>query len=176
MRRLVFAAVIVALVAACGGGPALMIEDFETRQDLDRLTWRCHYWLEQSAKLVTSGRFGLLVELPTGEFPTLELREFPANWRGYRWFEFDVLAPDLAGGELLVRIDDRGPSERFEDRFTGGVPLTGAPQHVRIPLERIRRGAGGRDLDLEHISRVLFFLKSADRRHALYLDRVCLTQ
>jgi hypothetical protein len=176
MRRLAAVAVLALLVVACGRSPVLMINDFESKTDLDRLTWRCHYWLEQSTRLVTSGRAGLSVDLPPGEFPTLELREIPPNWRGCRWFEFDVLASDLAGGELLVRIDDNGPSENFADRFTGVVPLTGRPQHVRFPLERIRRADGGRTLDLRHMFRVLFFLKRADRRHTIYLDRVCLTR
>ncbi len=176
MRRAVVLLLLLCAIVACGSRPVLMVNDFETPSDLLRLTWRCHYWLEQTVHLVTSGKRGLSVELPTGEFPTLELREIPADWRGYRWFEFDVEAPDLAGGELLVRIDDQGPSDRFADRYTGTVALTGRAQHVRLPVETIRHAAGGRELDLRHMFRVLFFLKQADRRHTIYFDRVCLTR
>lgn len=160
------------LLAGCGSDPTLYLNSFETDEDLDRLVWRCPYWIEQTGRFVTHGEFGLLVELPPGDFPTLELREVPADWRGYSWFVADFSAPDLAGAELLIRIDDEGPSDRFADRFTATTALTGGPQTVRLPIERIRRGNGGRELDLKHIDRVLFFLKHAKQRHILLLDGV----
>lgn len=169
---------LVALLApsGCRRPDVLSLNDFETAEELDRLTWRCPYWLEASPRFVTGGERGLLVEFPPRLYPTLELREVPGDWRGYTAFEADLFAPDSAGDELLIRIDDRGDSRDYADRFERVVPLTGEPQRLRIPLEEIRRGNGGRELDLSRMERVLFFLKRTDRRVVWYLDRVCLTR
>jgi len=176
MKRLVVALLLLLALSACRG-PELAINDFETEEDMLRLTWRCPYWLEQTTKFVTSGEHGLLVEMPPRQYPTLYLREVPADWRGYNMFEFDVLAPaGLAGQDLMVRIDDKGPSDNFADRFEAAVPLTGAPQHVQLPVERIGRGNGGRELDLGSIERVMFYLKQSDKRVMLYFDGVRLTR
>ncbi|MDP8225308.1 MAG: hypothetical protein P9L99_18245 [Candidatus Lernaella stagnicola] len=163
------------LLAGCRGD-TLMINSFETDADLDALTWRCPYWIERTTSFATHGGQGLAVEMPPGEYPTLELRDVPADWRGYRYFEVDLSLPELPGGELFIRIDDQGDSERFADRFTLTVPLTGKPQHVRVPLERIERGNGGRRLDLSAMDRILFYLKHSDRRVTCYLDGVRLSR
>ncbi len=168
---------VLALLVLAGCRPdTLMLNDFETDADLGRLTWRCRYWLEQTTAFVTGGEAGLSIEFPTGEYPTLELREIPADWRGYKWLEADLWAPGQAGGELLIRIDDQGDSENFADRFTLTVPLTGDPQHVRVPLERVQRGNGGRRLDLGRMNRILFYLKASERRVTWHLDGVRLTR
>jgi len=173
---LLFLSIAPLLAGGCERPDVLPLNDFETEQDLDRLTWRCPYWLEASPHFVTGGERGLLVEFPARLYPTLELREVPADWRTYTALEADILAPDSAGAELLIRIDDQGDSRRFADRFDRAIPLTGKPQRLRIPLEDIRRGNGGRSLDLGRMDRILFYMKRTDRRVAWYLDRVCLTR
>jgi len=168
---------LLSLVALVACGPTtLTLNDFESAADLDRLTWRCPMWLQATDQFVTSGRAGLLVEFPTGVYPTLELWDVPADWGRHRWFEADLFAPDAGGEELMIRIDDQGDCESFADRFEITVPLTGAPQQVRIPLDRVARGNGGHPLDLRHMKRVLFYLKSADRRITWFLDGVRVTQ
>jgi hypothetical protein len=174
MKRLAWLPLLLLLVA-CRPDP-LLLNDFETEADLDRLTWRCPYWIEATQDLVTSGAHGLLVEFPPETYPTLELREVPADWAGYAFFEADLSAPNAAGEEMFIRIDDAGDSEAFADRFTYTVPLTGKAQHVKIPLERIAAGNGGRPLDLSEMDRILFFMKSTDRRLTWFLDGVKLTR
>lgn len=173
MKR--WAALFLLLVTACGGG-TLSLNDFETDADLDRLTWRCPSWLDRTDQFVVSGQSGLLVEFPPGVYPTLELWNIPGNWYWYRWLEADLAAPGAEGLEMMIRIDDQGDSENFADRFTFTAPLTGRPQRIRIPLDRVARGNGGRPLDLHRIDRVLFYLKETDRRVTWYLDGVRLTR
>jgi hypothetical protein len=177
IRRHWAAALLLAAVAfGCGNSDVLMINDFETARDLDCLKWRCHYWLEQTTEFATSGAHGLKMEFPAGEYPTVELWKVPRDWRGYTWFEADLWAPDLQGETLMIRIDDRGDATAFADRFELAVPLTGAPQHVRVPLDRIARGNGGRPQNLGAMRRILFYFGRTDRRVTLYLDGVKLTR
>ncbi|HPQ69987.1 MAG TPA: hypothetical protein PKW95_12735 [bacterium] len=176
MKRLALFLLPLILLAACSPEPVRMINDFETESDLDRLTWRCPYWIERTDEFIAVGQYGLMVEMPAGIYPTLELWNIPENWSRYARFEFDVWGPGLAGRELFVRIDDQGSSERFIDRFEAIVELTGERQHVQLPLTRVHNGNGGRPLDLSRMERVLFYFKSADERITLYLDGVRLTR
>ena len=161
---------------ACRGPESLTLNDFETEADLDRLTWRCPYWLERSAEFKPSGSYGLLVEFPSGEYPTLELREIPKDWRSYRWFEAQIWAPDLAGQKMSIRMDDAGNCDAYADRFDTVIELTGRPQMVRLPLEQVMHGNGGRRLELGRMYRILFFLQQSEVRHRWYLDGVRLVR
>jgi hypothetical protein len=171
MKRVVILCLLL-IVGGCRGEPVLMLNDFETEDDLARLTWRCPFWIEPTGAFTTSGARGLAVEFATGVYPTIELREVPADWHAYRWFEVDLWAPNLAGRELMLRLDDQGDVEEFADRFEMTVPLTGAPQHLRIPLERVAAGNGGRRQDLHRMRRVLFYFQSLDERAIVYFDKV----
>jgi hypothetical protein len=177
MRRVaMMAAIGIALCLGCRQPDVLVINDFESPADFDRFSYRCHYWLAPTTKFVTSGAQGLSMEYPPGEYSTVELREIPGDWRGYQWFEMDVWAPDLDGETLMVRMDDRGNVKDFADRFEMAVHLTGEPQHVRVPLDRVRRGDGGRPQDLGRMRRLLFYFQKLDRRVIVYLDGVKLTK
>ncbi|NLH49952.1 MAG: hypothetical protein GX444_15335 [Myxococcales bacterium] len=175
-RRWLLLGLLATALTACGQPDTLSINDFETAGDLERLTWRCPYWLEPSTALVVSGKSGLAIDFPAGIYPTLELRTVPADWRGYRYLEADLWAPDPAARELMIRIDDAGDCDAFINRFEASEPLSGRPQHLRILLERIAAGNGGRTLDLAHIKRILFYFKQTDRRITWYLDGVRLTR
>jgi hypothetical protein len=76
----------------------------------------------------------------------------------------------------MIRIDDDGDVENFADRFERAIELTGAPQRVRLSLDEVFRGNGGRPLNPRRMRRVLFYFQRLDARATLLLDNVRLTR
>ncbi|MCZ7584335.1 MAG: hypothetical protein M5R36_13905 [Deltaproteobacteria bacterium] len=159
------------MVTACGKPPGGVIMDFEDEADLDRLLWKCHATFERTEAISGHGRYALTAKLfPEELYPGVEFFDPPRDWRGYRAFAFTVYAPDAAGETLHIRIDDNPDDRDFEGRYQGYVKLTGAVQHVEIPLDEIRNQPPQGPLSLGTIRKLVIYLYNQDKPRTLVLD------
>ena len=118
---------------------------------------------------------GLLVPLVGEPYAGVELAEPSADWRGYRSLLIDVTNPGPQLLALQVRVDDRGASRAFADRYNGEFQIAaGERSVVRIPLQSIAGAPSDRKLDLSAIARIILFRSGPDGPPALLLHRVTL--
>ncbi len=91
-------------------------------------------------------------------WPGLTVDEVLPDWRGYRSLLVDVANPGSLPVTLLIRIDDRGPGNRYADHYNNSTVLApGARLQWRLPLSGLQRRTAGRSLDLAAMRRVILF-------------------
>lgn len=160
---------------ACSPNPVgpLVLHDFETDADLDRVHWSCHQLYALSVEHVASGRHSLEMKLYPADYPGLALKLSHRDWRRYDAVAFDIFNPQPEALEITVRIDDKTDYPEFEDRYNERFTLSPGATVVRIPLDTLRTSGGDRRrLDLSRIFRFMFFLVDNRELRTLFVDHI----
>jgi len=162
----------------CSGpvGHELVLNDFETDADLDRVHWQCRTLFSLSNEHATSGEHSLKMELFPADYPGLALKLDEHDWSRFGSIEFDIFNPQAEALDLTVRIDDRPDYPGFEDRYNGRHTLLPGTNYLRIPLDSLRTSGSGRPLNLKTIRRFLFFLVDTREIYRLYVDNIRLAK
>ena len=101
---------------------------------------------------------GWLITPLQNPWPGLTIDEVLPDWRDYRNLLVDVSNPGTLPVTLLVRIDDRGPGNRYVDHYNNSTILApGARAQWRLPLSGLQHRTAGRNLDLGAMRRVILF-------------------
>jgi hypothetical protein len=175
MSRLPAAVLLFVLLLACGEREKpLLLYDFETEEDLDRISWACHDRFSITDEWSASGLRSLRCRLPRGTYPGVRFLDFENDWRGFDTLALAVRNEGAEAVELVVRVDDRESGEEFGNRYNGVFSLAPGENSIRIPLEEIRRGPASRALDLSHIEQFLIFLRNGSDPPVLLVDRIAL--
>jgi hypothetical protein len=106
----------------------------------------------------------------TARYSGFHVSEVEPDWRGHRWFCFEVYSGLSGAVELVLRIDDVHHDGRVDDRFNRGVVIGPGRNAVRIGVEEIREGPRGRELDLSRVRGVGVFAVEVDSVFSVYLD------
>ena len=173
--------VILALVAAlalmgCEHKPPaapLVLDDFESQADLDRIFWRCRTTFSLTGAYRSHGQSGGLMTLYPDPYPGLSLRLPPArrDWRAYRYLALDVFNPGNEPLVLCYRIDDTKYPD-YEDRVNGRFRLCQGENRLRLDLARIQTSGTNRPLNLGRIRALIFFQVSPPSPISLGIDYV----
>lgn len=167
--------VICLFLVCCAGKPCathdLMINDFETDGDLDRLNWKCHTLFSLSDKGVSHGRSSLKITMTPSPYPGVSFIDFPKNWSCFSSLSVSFFNPEAHDVHLAMRIDDREDAPDYEDRVNSGFTLKPGMNRIRIPLESFVCPSG-RVLDLSHVFSVMFFCVKPESEVVLYVDDV----
>jgi len=107
----------------------------------------------------------------TGEWVGVEFKVNGLNWINYESLSFSIHNPNEQF-VLGLRVDDNHRCKEPRDRFNTTVPIKPGVNLISIPVEAIAAGPEMRRLNLKQISRVLFFIKSADKPHKFFIDDV----
>jgi len=156
------------------GGPnrSKTIFDFERPEELQKLNWECHKWMELTRKGTTSGKSALKVSLPPGQYPGLTFEKIPSDWSGARYFKMDVTNPEAQAVKFNLRIDDNRSGREYADRFDKTFILKPGLNSLVIPTADIRTNLYPRPLNLKKIDRFLVFIPSNPARRDLYIDHI----
>ncbi|HEX8947875.1 MAG TPA: hypothetical protein VF790_02865 [Dissulfurispiraceae bacterium] len=162
------------LLLNCGGSAPrdLVLLDFESDRELDRIHWDCHTLLSLSDRHVSHGSKSLKLELFTSEYPGLSPVLGENDWRGYRALLFDIYNPQENAVRITVRIDDREDYPEYRDRYNGGFTLAPGPNRIRIPLGALTTPGAARRLDLGEIRRLFIFTARPERKVVLFVDYI----
>ena len=150
----------------------LVLNDFETDADLDRIHWQCRALFSLSSEYVTSGRQSLKMELFPAAYPGLALKINEGDWRRFESIVFDIYNPQDETLEITVRIDDRPDYPDYGDRYNDRYALLPGGNHIRIPISSLRTSGSGRPLNLKTIKRFLFFLVDTQKIYTFYVDDI----
>ena len=156
-----------------------MLGSFEDAEDLS--LWRPNSYsftgegrYRSSTNYATQGEFSQEVVAAVGGWPGVSFDAGEQDWSMYEALAFDVYN---TGSEFLLfaRIDGSGVSGMEGGRYDHEFFMQKGQNHLRIPIEQIRAGTKGRELDLKAIHRVVLFIDSASAPRTFYLDNVRLT-
>ncbi len=147
----------------------LIINDFETDADLDRLRWKCHTLFFLSDQGVSHGQSSLRMELTPSPYPGVSFKDFPQDWRGYSFLDVSFFNPGPSELRLAVRIDDKEDAPAYEDRFNHGLTVHPGMNRLSIPFSSLVCPSGRR-LEPAHIYSLMFFAVNPDKTVVLFVD------
>ncbi len=147
------------------------IGDFETPIEL--VWWRRNGGarIARTDEGSATGRFALRVELGRGRYPGVAVEGRSFDWAGYDTLAFWVDNP----GEsfpLLVRVDDDGDCDEYEDRYNGRFVVPRGASRVAIPLARVETAPRARRMRLSRIRGLYVFAEAATTPAYFLIDDV----
>ena len=95
--------------------------------------------------------------LEPGTYPGLTLDELYPDWRGFRLLELTIVSDREAPLAMSIRVNDAAHDNRHADRFNRSLVIARGVNHVRIPLDEIRRAPDTRTMDMARIRTVILF-------------------
>lgn len=154
----------------------LVLLDFESDSELDRLDWKCHALYSLSHEHSTHGLKSLKMELYPSDYPGVAplLREH--DWSRYKAFCFDIYNPQKTAVTITVRLDDDKKYPNYGDRCNKKVVLQSGVNRVVIPLSSFITSGSRRQLNLKSIWRFFIFLPHPHERIVLFLDYIRLSR
>lgn len=150
--------------------------DFETDQELDRLSWACRVIYARDQQHATRGRYSLRVEVYPDDYPGFKTTDFRTDWRGYARLEIDVFNPLDEGISLAYRMDDRQDGPPHADRANGSFFLEPGPNALHMDLASLRTSGTNRPLAVGHVHGLYLFLVRPAHPVTLFLDNIRLVR
>jgi hypothetical protein len=154
------------------GIPELIILDFESDSDLDRVSWKCHTLLNLAEKHATNGKNSLRLELYPSKYPGFVPILEEKDWRAYNALCLDIYNPSNKNLKIVIRIDDRKDFPHYDNRYNMGFELNPGKNNIRIPLDTLITSRTKRKLELKTIHRLLIFMVHPLQKVVLYLDYI----
>lgn len=162
------------ILAACSNTvpEELILFDFETDSELDRIHWKCFTLFGLSDMNATHGVSSLAMELYPSSYPGWNAKLSVKNWQRYKTLGFDVYNPESREVHIGLRIDDREDYPDYADRYNQQFLLKPGMNRLKIPLKSLVTSGTGGALDLKNIYRFLIFMGYPERKYLLYLDYI----
>lgn len=115
----------------------------------------------------------LRVELHSGHYPGITVRDPPRNWQGHAHLELDITNPEPRPLRLTLRINDRAHDGRHDDRLNYRIELPGRTRtRYRIPYETIENAPHDRPMALDEITMLLLFGGTEQHGRTFYLSEI----
>lgn len=130
-----------------------------------------------SEEYAYTGKKSLRVTFGTQAYSGIAMEHMPGNWQGFSHLHFAVYNPQEKEVTLHTRIHDvlHAKSERmiYADRFNRTFflpPVTWTV--IQIPLEKIKNAPRTREMDMDKISSIGFFVARETVSVTLYIDDI----
>ena len=151
-----------------------LISGFENKTELTR--WASKEKLMRSTDRSTEGKYSLKFAILPEGYSGLSIMDFSANWKPYRWLQFDIWTA-RSQLPITVRIHDRDHVESaqlYSDRFNQRYTLLKGWNRILIDLQKVKLSPQGRMLNLEEVWGLGLFSHDLGTREVVYLDRITL--
>lgn len=150
----------------------VVLFDFESDADLDRINWRCFRLYSISDRYASNGSRSLKLEIFPSPSPVWSPRIRTEDWRQYASLEMEFFNPQDNGIGIILRLDDREDIPPVSDRYNKSVQLRPGANVIQVPLQKLTTSGSRRTMDLDTITRFLIFMQDTERCCTLYLDYV----
>ena len=107
------------------------------------------------------------------QYPGFKSARVDLDWSGYDTLRMDVFNPQEAPVSVVVKITDTQSGAAFDSRYNGDVFILNGQNSIEIPFEKMR--AGGRRIDVAHITEVNIFMGAPKADTVLYFDNIRVT-
>jgi hypothetical protein len=118
-----------------------------------------------------AGKVALLTLYP-GFYPGLTMRELSPDWSPYNEIQFSLFSLRTDTLTLEFRVNDRHHTEKYADRFNTILKVKPGENRIIFPLERIRKTASGRTMDLTDMGTVVLFAHRPADSISIYLSDI----
>jgi hypothetical protein len=156
--------------------PNLVLFDFETDSELDRIHWQCHTLMSISDHHTTHGSKSLKLELHPSPYPGFKPVLKQRNWEKFNALQFDIYNPANEDAPITIRIDDKKDSNEYADRYNKTFLIQPGLSQMIIPLDSLVTSGTNRQLNLERIDKFLLFSVNPTEKMVLYLDYIRLVR
>ena len=109
------------------------------------------------------------------KYPTLNLKQINNNWSGFKSFSVSIFNPLESKSSVILRIHDKNHKQsgfQLKDRFSYRLNLLAGWNKIRINLSKIKNSPFGREMDMEHINGLMFFMVNVSESKILYFDKI----
>lgn len=149
--------------------------DFESDQELDEVSWKCHTLMSISDSHVTHGKASLMLEMYPSAYPGFNPELKVKDWSKYKAFCFDVYNPGEKKEDAILRIDDTEDNTEYKDRYNHRLILKKGMNHITIPMDSLITSGTGRRMNTSTIDKFLLFIPGPAEKVVLFLDYVRLS-
>jgi hypothetical protein len=172
--KIIFFIIFLIFLQNCHSNTAqeLVLFDFESDSELDRIQWRCHTLLSLSNEHITHGEKSLKLELFPSDYPGLTAMLKENDWERFKVLCFDIYNPGEKQVQVSVRIDDRKDYPDYGERYNKRFNINPGMNHITIPFNTLLTSGTNTKLNLHKIYRLLIFMVHPEKRVTLYLDYV----
>jgi len=162
------------LITGCHGAEQknLVLLDFESDSELDKVKWKCHTLFRLSNENATHGSKSLKFEFYPSAYPGFSPVLETSDWINYDDLSFDVYNPETKKIEIVVRIDDREDAPGYTDRYNRSFSLSLGLNRISIPFDTLITSGAGRKLDLKTIQALVIFMVDPLEKVTLYVDYI----
>jgi hypothetical protein len=130
-----------------------------------------HFLAASEAHFVVTTDGSLRVQPDRGRWPGILLEDVWPDWRAYSALVIDVSNTNDQALWILVRIDDRRPDPRYQNRYNQHFELGPLSRRViRVPVVEIELAPTGSKMDLAHIERIMLFEDGSKSTYTFYLN------
>ncbi len=178
LRAIAAGLVVLVCLAPCSRktNREILLFDFETEAELDRLLWSCHTLYSLSDRHAAHGSHSLKIELFPSDSPGLVPLLAVKDWSPYTELSFDIYNPSREPVRAEIRVDDKDDYPDYGDRYNKRVVLKSGGNHITIPLYSLVASGSNRHLHLGHIRRLFIFLPYPGQKTTLYVDAIKLAR
>ena len=106
------------------------------------------------------------------KYPGMEIWEPSPDWTGYDYLLVSILSENSIDLRLVIRINDLGHNQLYEDRFNRAFDLHLGMNELKIDLHDVRLAPAGREMDMTRVTSIIFFTERPRDTLTLYLDNV----
>lgn len=150
-----------------------VLADFSEAASIER--WRGNgIYLDTEHK--SKSEYVFAVKLIKGKkFTGFSFEHFPEDWRGYQQLNIVFFNPDTNNLLLNIKITDEEhdlKKQEYNNRFNHQFKLLPGWNTVSLSLADIVKGPKNRELSLEHISHIGFFMTELDVDKTLYIESI----
>ena len=147
------------------------ISDFETEWELVRWESDRNAEMSLSNKQVTRGKFSLQVNFQQSSFPRICSHSIPKDWSKYNRFLFDIINPQDEIIPLKLKFVDNYTNN---DKCFGRILIKLMPgiNSIDLSLNEIRNSIIERNLNIQNIRGVTFYLSDPPKKYTLFFDNI----
>ncbi len=103
-------------------------------------------------------------------YPRIKLVEPYPDWSEHNFLSFCIYSPESEPFPIDIKVHDYERHEEYVDRFTREFILQPGLNKLRLPLEEVRKGPEGREMNMHDIESVTLLLDHPKVRRTFFID------
>ncbi|MEJ2602698.1 MAG: hypothetical protein P8172_05325 [Gammaproteobacteria bacterium] len=128
--------------------------------------------IEKPAGWPAAGLYVLRVATPARKYAGVRFLDPYPHWGGFTDLRFVAGTDDRETRRLAFRVHDVYHNQQYSDRFNRAFTIGPEPREFCIPLDDIQQAPDNRQMDLDAIDGMTFFLVDTDGTEVFLLDAI----
>ena len=134
-------------------------------------------WRPDRAEITLKGGKLLTLTKPNEIYSGAHFQDFPSKWEEYQQLFLILENPQTESIFLTIKITDEQHDlgvHHYDERFNQRLTLRPGVNHFKLELDSIRLGPKNRELNLNQVSRISFFLSEPSNGEQFLIDEIYL--